>query len=216
MIAGIDVETELHRIVSEYRLTSDLGIGIDGVLVGTNEKNKLLATRSGWHQGEYGRRESLVLGKNSLELVLVRPTTDVEQITTTGLVVMVGSVSLTTMLLLGLSVAVTGSIARPIQKLSSAAEAIAQGDLSQRVEKADLVGALCIGDEDEIGLLAEGFNRMVAELRGLYTDLESKVEARTHELATSAEIARIVSSSLDLETILKKTAEPNDSFHFGY
>jgi signal transduction histidine kinase len=108
---------------------------------------------------------------------------------------------------LGLSVAVTASIARPIQKLSAAAEAIAKGDLSQCVEKADLVGALCIGDEDEIGLLAEGFNRMVAELRGLYAKLESKVEARTHELATSAEIARIVSSSLDLDTILQKTAQ---------
>ena len=48
------------------------------------------------------------------------------------------------------------SIARPIRTLTSAAEAVAQGDFSQRVE---------VRSSDEVGILGDSFNRMVEELR---------------------------------------------------
>jgi signal transduction histidine kinase len=197
VIVGIDLETELHRIVSQYRLGSDVGLTFDDVQISTSDELSfdVVDGRSG---GRYNQHIILKLGDDSLDLLLTRSTSDIQQITATGLTVMTGSVLLTTLLLVGLSAALTYVIARPIHQIAAAAEAVAQGDMSQQVD---------IGGQDEVGMLAASFNSMVAELRSLYGDLEIKVETRTHELRTSAEVARVVSSSLDLEAVLKKTTE---------
>jgi len=197
VIVGIDLETELHRIVSQYRLSSDVGLTFGGVQMSTRE-GLAFDVADGRSGGQYNRHVLLKLGDDSLDLLLTHSTADIEQITATGLIVMTSSVLLTTLLLVGLSAAVTYVIARPIHQIAAAAEAVAQGDMSQQVD---------IGGQDEVGMLAASFNSMVAELRSLYGDLEIKVETRTHELRTSAEVARVVSSSLDLDTILQKTTE---------
>jgi len=197
VIVGVDMETELYRIASQYRLASDLGLVYDDVRMSTLE-GLSFDVKEGRSGGLYNRRVTLKLGNESLNLLLVRPTKDIEHITAIGLTVMVGSASLTTLLLVGLGVGVTYMIARPIHQLAVAAEAVAQGDMEQRVS---------VGSPDEIGVLATAFNSMVSELRSLYGSLEAKVETRTHELKTSAEIARAVSSSLDLDTILQETVQ---------
>jgi len=66
------------------------------------------------------------------------------------------------------------SITEPIQKLCDGAEIIGDGNLDYRLD---------IKTGDEIEDLAEGFNRMAAELKGLYTNLENKVKERTSQLA---------------------------------
>ena len=197
VIAGIDLETELHRIASKYRLPSELGLSFEGVHIGASE---------GQSQDQYSRRFSVILGETPVELLLVRSTTEVARITTAGLAVMIGSTSLTTVLLIALSVIVARSIARPIQRLSAAAESVARGDMSQQVDIENLTNPLCIGTEDEIDLLAMTFNGMVAELGDLYENLEAKVKARTHELTTAAQVASAVSSSLNLDEVLHEAA----------
>ncbi len=106
-----------------------------------------------------------------------------------------------------LAAVVSRRVTRPIVQLTETAAWMARGDLDQRV---------AIARQDEIGVLARAFNRMAAELRVLYDDLEAKVAERTSQLeeanertryylmqlATSAEVARVASSIRDLDVLL--------------
>ncbi len=206
IVTGIDLEEELQRTASKYRLSTELGLISPDAHVGTRD-DLSFDTSNGGSEGQYSQRIPLTLGESPTELLLVRPTTDITRVTRTGLWVMIGSMLLTTMLLAGLSLVITHAIAQPIQQLSSAAEAVAEGDLSQQVKLTELDNSLGIGSQDEIGLQAVSFNKMVAELRSLYNDLEAKVETRTQELAATAEVARAVSSSLELEAVLRSLVE---------
>jgi signal transduction histidine kinase/HAMP domain-containing protein len=200
IVVGTDLETELRQILTQYQLTADLGLSMRGAHVETREGLPFDAPGR-WGDGHYRRTLSVNLGATPTELLLVRPTTDVKRVTNTGLLVMVGSTLLTTLLLSSLNVVIIRSIARPIHHLAVAAEDVAQGDL-KAVELPATVDA-----KDEVGLLVRAFNRMVADLRDLYANLEAKVKARTRELATTAAVAEAVSSSLELEVILKRSME---------
>jgi signal transduction histidine kinase len=106
-----------------------------------------------------------------------------------------------------LAAVVTRRVTRPIVQLTETAAWMARGDLDQRV---------MISRTDEIGVLARAFNRMAAELRVLYDNLEAKVAERTQQLeaaneqtqvyliqlATSAEVARVATSIRDLDVLL--------------
>ena len=72
-------------------------------------------------------------------------------------------------------------LVRPIESIQAAAAKIGSGALDQRIE---------ITSHDELGALAEEFNRMAARLQESYAGLEQKVEERTRELATALERAR--------------------------
>ncbi len=65
------------------------------------------------------------------------------------------------------------SLTSPIISLTKIANSISHGDLSARAE---------INTTDEIGLLAETFNKMSSQIQGLITGLEQRVEKRTQEL----------------------------------
>ena len=67
-------------------------------------------------------------------------------------------------------------LVRPIKSIQIAAAKIGSGSLNQRIE---------ITSHDELGALAEEFNRMAARLQESYSGLEQKVEERTRELATA-------------------------------
>lgn len=74
---------------------------------------------------------------------------------------------------------VLGSLtAQPLEEIAESAERIIAGDFSQEVE---------VGSQDEIGILAETFNQMSAQLRGLITDLEGRVAERTVALTTRSD-----------------------------
>jgi signal transduction histidine kinase len=108
--------------------------------------------------------------------------------------------------LVGLGLSVLASlflartIVRPIQALQAGADRVGAGDFDQRIE---------IRSGDELETLAEAFNRMGAQLQESYGGLEEKVQARTRELAEAVdelkalnEVSQVVSSTLDLETVL--------------
>jgi signal transduction histidine kinase len=107
---------------------------------------------------------------------------------------------------------VTRRLTVPIVQLTQTAAWMARGDLNQRVT---------VNRTDEIGVLARAFNRMAAELRVLYANLEAKVAERTQQLeeaterlsyyatrlALSAEVARVVTSIRDLDALLPAVVE---------
>ncbi len=83
-------------------------------------------------------------------------------------------------LVCGVAITIAGSISRPIHAMAEAAKRVAEGDYSPQVR---------VTSKDEIGYLAECFNRMVRELsrtnqelRQWAENLESKVEDRTAQL----------------------------------
>lgn len=111
-----------------------------------------------------------------------------------------------------LAAVITRQISRPIVQLTLTAVKIAGGDLEQTVP---------VGRRDEIGILAQAFNIMTAELRSLYQGLEQKVAERTRQLreanqrlryqamqlAIRAEVGHAIISILDLDQLLKKVIE---------
>lgn len=68
---------------------------------------------------------------------------------------------------------VVGWVTRPIATLSNAAEIIGKGNLDMTIP---------ITSKDELGALAESFNKMALQLKSSYTILEEKVRQRTAEL----------------------------------
>jgi len=111
-----------------------------------------------------------------------------------------------------IAAAVTRQITRPIVLLTEAAVRMSGGDLTVRVRPMR---------RDEIGILANVFNTMASELHDLYVGLEHKVAERTRQvqkakeqiqyhawqLSISAEVGRITTSILDLNTLLARASE---------
>ncbi len=98
-------------------------------------------------------------------------------------------------------------IAKPLQSLTSAAEQITAGDLNIRTS---------ITTQDEIGTLADSFNRMTSQLQETLASLEQRVAERTADLEISrrqsekranqllavGEISKVINSEQKLETLL--------------
>ena len=78
------------------------------------------------------------------------------------------------LLAIATSVVLARRLVRPIESIQVAAAKIGSGALNQRIE---------IASNDELGALAEEFNRMAARLQESYSSLEQKVVERTRELA---------------------------------
>lgn len=71
-------------------------------------------------------------------------------------------------------------ITQPILQLSLASKAIESGKLDQVVEDSDV---------EEIGQLAQAFNKMALQLKNAFSTLEQRVEERTSELKQAKEAA---------------------------
>jgi signal transduction histidine kinase len=74
------------------------------------------------------------------------------------------------------SVLLARNLVRPIESIQVAAAKIGSGALDQRIEASS---------RDELGALAEEFNRMAARLQASYVGLEEQVQERTRELASA-------------------------------
>ncbi len=79
-------------------------------------------------------------------------------------------------------------LVRPIERLTHAANQIRTGDLDTQVE---------VKSKDELGVLAETFNGMAAQIRGLIATLEERIAARTRALSASTEVSRRLSTILE-------------------
>ncbi|GAB4494619.1 MAG: hypothetical protein OHK0052_00100 [Anaerolineales bacterium] len=112
---------------------------------------------------------------------------------------------------------VARQIAQPILAINAAALQVADGDFSQ---------AAPVMTDDEIGTLAQSFNRMTTQLGELYGELEQKVAARTKDLEQRAnqlraivEVGRAAASLRDIDELLDTTtkliSEQFDFYHVG-
>jgi len=95
---------------------------------------------------------------------------------------------------------------KPLGVLTTAANKIERGDLSQKV---------ALNSEDEIGQLGNAFNLMTGQLSGLIASLEQRVEDRTKALRTSTEVSRRLSSILDKGKLaIEVVQQLQDAFHY--
>ncbi len=106
--------------------------------------------------------------------------------------------------------AVTNLVFRPLASLTEITRHISEGDFDQRAP---------VRSRDEIGTLASSFNKMAEELSRLYRSLEQKVEERTRQIRTAAEVAQRVTSTTNLDDLLNRTVElivdQFDFYHAG-
>ncbi len=103
-------------------------------------------------------------------------------------------ISLAVMLVAGgVTYLLSRQISEPVQAIARTATLVAEGDLSQRVS---------VRARDEIGVLADSFNQMTAQLQTLYTNLEQMVVARTRRLEIVASLGERLSAILNVEELL--------------
>jgi HAMP domain-containing protein len=91
------------------------------------------------------------------------------------------------------SVFFTRRLTRPIRALTDNATRIAGGDLAAQVE---------IERDDELGVLAQTFNRMSEDLRISYRTLQTTAESRARQLAITAEMSRMAAAHRNLAQLL--------------
>jgi GAF domain-containing protein/HAMP domain-containing protein len=109
------------------------------------------------------------------------------------------------------------SITGPLQLMTSGAREIAAGNLDQVVP---------VESQDEIGQMATAFNQMAADLKSLYTDMESRIlertatlEKLTSDLRASADVARAATTILEpsalLFHVMELISQRFDFYHAG-
>ena len=159
---GID---NLKNKTKEYIALTDQGSSIEELFAKEEELHK--ARKELIHllyeQKEHEHEElhqSIVITKNNIAW-------GINTITTLGLV------SVCLAVLIGLFI--TRLISNPIKKLKNAADKIGKGNLDLKVS---------ISSKDEIGHLAESFNKMAEDLRINKENLEALIDERTVELKT--------------------------------
>jgi signal transduction histidine kinase len=100
------------------------------------------------------------------------------------------------LLAIATSIMLARRLVRPIESIQAAAANIGSGALKQQIE---------VPSNDELGALAEEFNRMAARLQESYSSLERKVEERTRDLATALE--ELDEKSRELEAASRHKSE---------
>jgi sigma-B regulation protein RsbU (phosphoserine phosphatase) len=84
------------------------------------------------------------------------------------------------------SVLVSGSVTGPVIKLTNAVIKVGKGDLNSKID---------IQSKDEIGVLADNFNKMIDDLHNYVADL-SKVTAEKERIGAELNIARQIQASM--------------------
>ena len=93
---------------------------------------------------------------------------------------LLGFGSVIVLVTIALGIRLIRRIADPLHRLNQAAEALASGDFTHRVQ---------VAGEDELATVAGAFNTASARLRELYEDLEQRVAQRTAQLESAKQLA---------------------------
>ena len=216
-VEGVLVST--IRLNAVWDLVANIEIGDTGFLYIVSSQGHVVAHRNpsvvlsgtnfdvpekdGFHKGLDGdivvlAQNSIPLGDQELAVVIERSLS--EALNPTIRTVLAFAVMLIFALVATtfLGAMILRQIVRPVEALSTTAQAIATGDLSQRAQ---------VESDDEIGNLATSFNKMAAELAGMLEMMEKKVNERTQELK-NAQLATL-SMMEDAEEARQKAEKIN-------
>ncbi len=91
------------------------------------------------------------------------------------------------------------AVIRPLRQLANYADQVGSGDLDATIDQTDLEG--------EIAVLATSLTNMTSRLRDLISNLESKVEERTRDLAIASDVSRQITRVLDMDLLLPELVE---------
>ena len=96
------------------------------------------------------------------------------------------------------AISMARALAAPITRLTIAAQRIAGGNLTERTT---------VESGDEIGQLADAFNRLTNQLSNVISSLEEQVRERVSELAFTIEVGQKASTIRNLDTLLPAITE---------
>jgi len=168
---------KLKAKVKEYVALTDQGSSIEELFAKEKELHEIrkelihLLYKQKDHEHEE-LHQSIATAKNNIAR-------GINTISTLGLA------SVCLVILIGLFI--TRLISAPIKKLKNAANEIGKGNLESKV---------AISSKDEIGHLAESFNKMAEDLRINKENLEALINERTAELKTANQLLMINPSSM--------------------
>jgi len=86
-----------------------------------------------------------------------------------------------------------------LRRLANFADQVGSGNLDATIDQTDLEG--------EIAVLASSLSSMTARLRDLISNLESKVQERTRDLAIASDVSRQITRVLDMDVLLPELVE---------
>ena len=112
----------------------------------------------------------------------------------------IGVAAVATLAAIVLGLLVAQQISRPMIALTETAVRITDGDLSIRST---------VQGQNEVGVLAAAFNAMTDQLQDVIDSLESRVQTRTDQLHTSAEVGQAAASTLDSSSTLAPSRQPH-------
>jgi PAS domain S-box-containing protein len=87
---------------------------------------------------------------------------------------------------------------QPIQRLTQSAQELSAGNFAAEIP---------VQSNDEIGQLADSFRAMSGELQNLIGSLETRVNERTRDLATTIEVGKLANSIYDQAELLPELVE---------
>lgn len=90
---------------------------------------------------------------------------------------------------------ISSQISNPLRQLTETAERITSGQLEQQVN---------IVTQDEVGILAQAFNKMTGQLGTLIDSLEERVSARTRDLQIASDVSKQITTVLDIDNLLQE------------
>jgi len=209
--AGLGETGETYLIGANHALLTRSRFGEERVYVRTQGANKALENHAGGFGFYEGYRGEPVIGVYrwlpELQVALLAEQGEAEATSVTRTIVRIVGVAVVAIALIAVvaSLFITRSIAGPLASLAETATQIAAGDLGLVAE---------VRREDEIRTLAQAFNSMTAQLRGLIGGLEQSVADRTRELErrstyleASAEVGRAATSILETDQLIRQTVE---------
>jgi len=91
------------------------------------------------------------------------------------------------------------AVINPLRQLATFADQVGSGNLDATIDQTDLEG--------EIAVLASSLTSMTSRLRDFISNLESKVEERTRDLAIASDVSRQITRVLELDILLPELVE---------
>jgi putative nucleotidyltransferase with HDIG domain len=183
VIVGIDLRSELNRITFQLGLRDSLSF----------EQSDQTAEKGSIIKSNYILTTPFFIGTHSITLVHSRSISQINTIADSGRNLIMVTTAAATLLLITLMAFVLQSIVRPIRRLATAANQLAQADFENTSPNALMLENLgkpfWIGKNDEVGLLADSFVHMSNELTNIYQGLVYNLRQANQELSLAYDSA---------------------------